>query len=57
MVYLTTLYTIQRLTVGLMNNEVERMWKEAIVTEFQISWNLPGVAEEKTERHVSRKLV
>jgi len=47
MVYLTTLYHIQRLTIGLVNNERERMGKEAAVTQFQISWNVPGVAGKK----------
>jgi hypothetical protein len=29
-----------------MNNEVERMWKEAVAAYFKISWNLPGGTEE-----------
>jgi hypothetical protein len=29
-----------------MNNELEWMWKKAVVAYFEISWNLPGGTEE-----------
>jgi hypothetical protein len=32
-----------------MYNELERMLKEAVVTEFKVlSWNIPGRSEKKT---------
>jgi hypothetical protein len=51
--YLTTPYPIQRLTVGLVNNEQERMRKKAVVTQFQISWYVPGVAGKNQETPVT----
>jgi hypothetical protein len=61
MVYLTTLTVseiIQCRTVELLvNNHLERMWKEAVVTEFEaFSWHLPAETEESHVyiRHNSR---
>jgi hypothetical protein len=33
------------------NDELERMWKEAVMAEFKVlSWNLPGRTEENHEK-------
>jgi hypothetical protein len=37
-----------------MNSELERMWKEAVVAQFEtILWRLPGETEENHDRIVS----
>jgi hypothetical protein len=35
-----------------MNNELERMWQEAVVARFKISRNFTGVAEENRKNSV-----
>jgi hypothetical protein len=46
----STSQTTQRQLAGrLVNNELERIWKELVVTYPLLSWNLPKEAEENHE--------
>jgi hypothetical protein len=43
-------YSLQRRMIGLMNNEFERIWEEAVVAQFKLqSRHLHGGTEENHE--------
>jgi hypothetical protein len=58
MVYLTTLSVIEimlcQMVAWLVNNELERIWMEVVVAQFQVlSWYSPTGAEENRKKHHS----
>jgi hypothetical protein len=43
--------------IGLMNDEIERIWKEAVLAYFKVSsWHVPGGTEENYKNCQSGQL-